>query len=217
MGWFPVLPPVPSAPRKSYVLFSLLIAVSACSFPCRFRASTNCHSKRKSIASAGNDVFALQNSPGVLYIPTEAAHDTFKSSTSSLHRYTPRGFFNFRRTCSLAGRAKRNGPRRHHYRHVRNQQTCARGLLLARRPLGRKARPHDRRTAMDGSEERHDAGLLPPHRLRKNHRHRAFHHSRNVQRHRVLLPPFFSGVKTLGRKGSLSSESHEMGKRHFPF
>src|SRR6266403_6137094 len=27
----------------------------------------------------------------------------------------------------------------------------------------------------------------------KNHRHRAFHDSRNARRHRVLLPPFFSG------------------------
>src|SRR6266403_5296622 len=199
------------------MLLSSWIAVSACSFPCRFRASINCSSKRKSIASAGNDASALKNLPQVLYIPTEAAHDTSKPSTSSLRGCSPRGFFNFRRTCSLPRRAKRNGPRRHHHRHARKQQTRARGFFLARRPLGRPSRPHDCRTAVDGSEKRHDAGLLPPHRHRENHRHRAFHHSRNARRHRVLLPPFFSGVKTLGGKGSLPLESHEIGRRRLPF
>src|SRR6266852_5837955 len=67
LGRFPIPPPSRAAPRKSNALFSMplssWIAVSACFFPCRFQASTNCPSKKKSITSAGNEDRARRSLP----------------------------------------------------------------------------------------------------------------------------------------------------------
>src|SRR5215831_12281487 len=70
---------------------------------------------------------------------------------------------------------------------------------------------------MDGPQERDNARVFPAHRQRKDHRHRAFHNSRNGRRNRVLLSPFLPRAKAFGGKRSLSSEPYKSDANTFRF